>query len=337
MRAWLEGQLTVPVTLLSYAHSGAVISAQALDGSACFTGEVPDDAPSITAQAWWAAGAAPLSWPDASGPPSVPARDIDLVLVDGGINDVGVSNILFPPPIGPDPAALSSETARCCGDRMRGLLMDVARLFPNARVVVGGYYPIVTAESDPHQIPELITVLGLATAGLGAGALLLGFGGEAVLHPKMIARSKQFYDQSTAAIRGAIAQVNQGFRKDFRFADPMFGPRNAFAAPDSWLWPAFAPDPPRDGRVQACRARYGSSPAVKWRTPPPATRMTMVPRPTPTPSSASSIPSCRRADILVRPARRARRDRHAIGVGARACKARLEARSAGTLGAPPPN
>ena len=264
-RDWLQQQLQLPVTLTSFAHSGAIIEQHGVgDAIAPYAGEVPNSWPSITAQARMAAGLAPRT---ITAPP---ADEIDLVILDGGINDVGVKNI-----IDPRLASLAPLTTAKCDYAMRGLLSDVAMLFPNARVVVTGYFAIVSTESVLLEVAMLLYALGaiaapavpLAGIALQAAALAelsTAFGGEGPLRNALAARSTTFHQTATASLRAAVTAVNSHFKRDFRFADPGFGPRNAYAAPDSWLWHVSAaltpvtPDPAATQRRQACVARYGT-------------------------------------------------------------------------------
>lgn len=265
VRDWLQQQLQLPVTLTSFAHSGAIIEQHGSgDALPPYPGEVPNSWPSITAQARMAAGLAPRT---ITAPP---ADEIDLVILDGGINDVGVKNILDP-----RLSSLASVTQQKCDFAMRALLSDVAMLFPNARVVVTGYFAIVSPESSLLDVALLLMGLGVvATPFIGLGGvamqaaaiaeLVAEFGGEGPLKTALATRSATFHTTATSALRSAVSAVNAQFKRDFRFAEPGFGPRNSYAAPDSWLWHVSAaaspttPDPAAAQRRQACLARYGN-------------------------------------------------------------------------------
>ena len=264
-RDWLQAQLQLPVTLTSFAHSGAIIEQHGSgDALPPYPGEVPNSWPSITAQARMAAGLAPRT---ITAPP---ADEIDLVILDGGINDVGVTNI-----VDPRLESLAPLTTAKCDYAMRGLLSDVAMLFPHARVVVTGYFPIVSTESSLDDVALLLMgagvlvspaapVSGIAAALAGFAILASEYGGGAPLRAKLAQRSSIFHQAATQSLRNAVAAVNSQFRRDFRFADPGFGPRNAYGAPDSWLWQLsqamspITPDPMAEPRRAACLARYGN-------------------------------------------------------------------------------
>jgi hypothetical protein len=121
------------------AHAGAVISGGA--GSPVASGEVPDQVPTVTAQVAAIAD----------------GENVDLVIVDGGINDVSVPVILDP---ATTPAALSGMIMTACGSEMTTLLASVIATCPNAQVVVTSYYPILSGASDTTLIALLLAFVG---------------------------------------------------------------------------------------------------------------------------------------------------------------------------------
>lgn len=254
-RDWLEERLQVPVTLTVLAHSGAVIHRRP-DDSACtykavYAGEPPNLAPSIIAQAWWAARKGKAMC--ASGPTlSAPDDEVDLVLLDGGINDVDVVHILNPAYSG-----LAELTRKLCHRGMVSLLGDVALLFPNAKVVVTGYYPIVSEESDVSVLGPALLNVGVLGVPSQFTAFARKYGGEPQLRRRLAKQSLAFHGAATESYVSAVAKVNRARHRDFRFVDPSFAPRNAIGAPDSWLWPVNADDPAKTSRIADCTERYG--------------------------------------------------------------------------------
>jgi hypothetical protein len=254
-RDWLEARLQRPVTLTVFAHSGAVIHRRP-DDSACtykavYAGEPPNLAPSIIAQAWWAAGRARKSC--AGGPtPPAPNDEVDLVLLDGGINDVDIVHIL-----NPAYSSLAALTRKKCRAGMVSLLGDVALLFPNAKVVVTGYYPIVSEESDVSVLGPALLNVGVLGVPSQFTAFARKYGGEPQLRRRLAAQSLAFHRTASGSYVDAVAKVNKAFNRDYRFVDPNFAPRNAIGAPDSWLWPVNADDPARTARIAECTDRYG--------------------------------------------------------------------------------
>jgi hypothetical protein len=254
-RSWLEERLQRPVTLTVFAHSGAVIHRRPDDGACTFrtvyAGEPPNLAPSIIAQAWWAAGRAKQT---CTGGPTTPAPndEVDLVLLDGGINDVDIVHILNPAYSG-----LAALTRKKCRAGMVSLLGDVALLFPNAKVVVTGYYPIVSEESDVSVLGPALLNVGVLGVPSQFTAFARKYGGEPQLRRRLAAQSLEFHRTATESYIAAVARVNKAFNRDYRFVDPNFAPRNAIGAPDSWLWPVNADDPAKASRIAECTDRYG--------------------------------------------------------------------------------
>ena len=70
---------------------------------------------------------------------------VDLVIIIAGINDVNVRNILNPTvPI----SDILQLTERACYNQMSVLVQQTARRFPNAKIVVLGYYRIISQSTD---------------------------------------------------------------------------------------------------------------------------------------------------------------------------------------------
>jgi hypothetical protein len=158
---------------------------------------------------------------------------------------------------------------------MRGLLADIALNFFTARVVVTGYYPIVSEQSSLADLQLLLLAAGVLilpadpiTGGLLIDAVFLEYalehgGSPDALRSTLAQRAQTFYSTATAGLRSAVNAINASFHRDYRFADPGFAPDNAYGAANSWLYrfsdaasPVIA-DPAASDRRQACAARYG--------------------------------------------------------------------------------
>jgi lysophospholipase L1-like esterase len=200
------------------AHSGAVIGVGNTNAPAALPGEVPAAHPTILQQISAFTG----------------AKDtIDLILLDGGINDVGVEDI-----VGPTATSnLTDKTRQNCYHDMKVLLTTVTREFPAARVIVTGYYQIVSEDSDVTMLAMLLVGVGIPIVGLPTSVIA---GGILTVAAKqiMIDRSKTFADRSQIEIQRAVQEVNATLASGSRvqFAQPSFGPRNAIFAPDAWIW-----------------------------------------------------------------------------------------------------
>jgi lysophospholipase L1-like esterase len=184
---WLVQQALLPsypggVTFESLAHSGAVIGASGASGSPQ-PGEVP---------------AARLSALEQCGQYANSPETVDLVLLNGGINDVGVASILNPFSLIPP---LDVRVKHACHDGMLALLEKVAAKFskPACRILVTGYYPILSGRSDPAGVTRLLGLFGIAVP---------AFLDEAAdfVNP-VLERCEAFFTDSTQHLSQAIADA----------------------------------------------------------------------------------------------------------------------------------
>lgn len=246
------------------AHSGAVvvIAGEPLNTAIprpanVFTGECPNAGASITGQvnAW------PTRFP-------TELSEIDLVIIDGGINDVRISNILDPSPTASD-TALAARTTALCDLAMRPLLLNVLATFPSARVVVTGYYPIVSMSSDVNFLIPLIGSLGLLAGVVTTlvsfvpGVVPIGFGLiesaliQLWIRARLSTRSAVFSATANTALASAVTATTAAApTRRIALAVPQFGPDNAIFAPDSFLYGVTsaltAEDPVAPMRMAAC-------------------------------------------------------------------------------------
>jgi lysophospholipase L1-like esterase len=157
---------------------------------------------------------------------------IDLVLVDGCINDVDSGRLL-------NAANTSAETRRLtrakCGPPVEALLARIARTFPNAHVVVTGYYPIVS-EKTANDL--FMRALAKRFYHPEDDAPRMN---DKMLRARLIAISTEWYDTSTAMLSEAARTVDsqlaaKGSRQRVLFANVPFRPEHAFAAKQSRFW-----------------------------------------------------------------------------------------------------
>jgi lysophospholipase L1-like esterase len=197
------------VTVESSAHSGAVIGAFGVSGTP-EVGEVPASRLSIIEQC--------------DGFTNSPDT-VDLVILDGGINDVGVANILNPFALIPP---LPARVARSCHDGMLVLLRKVAAKFskPTCRILVTGYYPILSALSDPLGVMKLLSLYGIAVPSF--------INRDRDIIDPVLARCEAFFNQSTQGLQRAVADTGDA---RVRFIPTGFTDANAvFVRGTSLLW-----------------------------------------------------------------------------------------------------
>jgi lysophospholipase L1-like esterase len=200
------------VTLESRAHSGAVIGANGATGSE-EDGEVP---------------AARLSIIEQCDSYTNSPETVDLLLMNGGANDVGFATILNPLALIP---SLNARVVHACHDGMLVLLKKVSAKFSKAtcRILVLGYYPILSPMSDPLGVTKLLGLFGIAKPPF----LKKEDEKDHFINP-VIDRCGAFFDDSTQQLRKAVADA-----RDTRitFIPSGFTNANATFVPDtSLLW-----------------------------------------------------------------------------------------------------
>jgi lysophospholipase L1-like esterase len=221
LKNWLQEKTGRQVREKIEAHSGAAIDAP--PGAEPFTsddGEVNLLAPTINEQVDNAR--------KYYGDPS----QVDLILVNGCINDVDVRNLL-------DAATaldqLDVSVKEKCGGRMQSLLHRITREFPNAQIVVPGYYRIVSQLSDDNSFARLL-VKNLTTQRPESRRM-----SDKQMRENLVAISELWYQVSTRSLAQAVAAVNAELGQSdaeqrVHFAEIEFSPEHSFSAPDTLLW-----------------------------------------------------------------------------------------------------
>ena len=194
------------VTLERLAHSGAVIGFHPASGGPA-PGEVPVALPTVADQC------------DAF---DRSPRTVDLILVNGGINDVGVATILNPFAILP---TLGSRIESACHDRMLALLNKVRAKFtkPSCKILVTGYYKILSSQSDPLGLRSLLQIYGIATP---------DFLEEDALLDPIVDRCEQFFRESNQHLSAAVDEAGD---VRIRFVPSGFTDANAVFVPGTSL------------------------------------------------------------------------------------------------------
>ncbi len=192
-----------------FAQTGANIVPEPDDGVCavnCF-GEAPAVNMSITTQA------AQIRRPEL----------LELIVLNGCINDVGLTTILNPETTNEQ---LTDLTQHFCGTEMATLLRGIRERAPQARIVVAGYYPIVGPESDIFALRTWESTRG--TNSTIADSPFLA---------QLVAHSDLFYALANASLRGAVAEINAEAGGTLAaLADPQFQQANAVFAPEQLLW-----------------------------------------------------------------------------------------------------
>ena len=218
IKCWLQEKTGRPVNEKLLAHSGAAIEAvaseRALNSS---NGEVPSYTPSVNQQL----DAAVAHYPDRAV--------VDLILMNGCINDVDVRHLLNS---ATRLDTLEASIKEACGGRMQRLLRRTASQFPGAHLIVTGYYPIFSAETDHNRF---IRMLAKKLTSRSANEEEMS---DKEMRRRLVIISNLWHEVSTRSLIEAVQTVNAELAPNPRihFAAVDFQPEHAFAAPETLLW-----------------------------------------------------------------------------------------------------
>lgn len=254
VKTWLESKLPGRiVNRFVYARSGATIAPDA---------EVPDE----SRVAPWMnnpnLSEVPCSWPWVQQQVVLARKHVvsqqiapdavDLVLLDGGINDLGVFGSLLVAT--KDPEDIRRKSSTFCGDHMFDVMGRVRQNFPSAKILVTGYFPVVSKKSNLDALAILLSVVLP-----GAGSPL-----NDEIQSKLVKLSDTWYEASNTDLARAVASFNAKWATassvtsktlPAAFARIPWGVEHSYAAPSSRLWLAGLPnDPVYWQRLSACAA-----------------------------------------------------------------------------------
>lgn len=174
------------------------------------------------------------------------AEEVDLVLLDGGINDIGSTTV-----IGPflDHTELNELIRTHCYEDLSYLLKRTRKKFPNAVLVVTGYFPFMSSDTDLGQ-NELALGLSLIF-GLSEG-LASRLVAEFTVNNVLFFNRRQLH-----YMRRAVAEADRELDgPGILFASPGITAEHSANATDPWLWNAFSEGDPdvAEQRTAVCDA-----------------------------------------------------------------------------------
>ncbi len=167
--------------------------------------------------------------------PEAGPEDIRWILLDGGINDVGIEGILAPFEAYNDGYFLSGwsswilDQAKVVQKEMEETLHEAMSLFPNAVIVVNGYFPIFSY----HSIGSLTKIQSVG--------LLHGISNLVLTNPigldALASASTAWFAASNTHLRRAIRNVlNEHPNRTILFARSQIEGSHTLFSPDTWLW-----------------------------------------------------------------------------------------------------
>ncbi len=212
------------------AHSGAIIGVGQVSNHEPFYGEIPTNFPTIFEQANKF-----KNKPDAAF--------VDLCLVDGGINDMGIS-VFLKPSLTPQKQQeqndkIIEETKKYAYTDMKALLVHLTESFPTAKIIVTGYFPPISHQSKKlkSMVKFYLSALGIvlppdAIIAIKGVEELTDLAFESVANQSILAANELNKNLDLAVSEVNLQLVNQ---RVF-FADPKFKEENAAFAPQPWIF-----------------------------------------------------------------------------------------------------
>jgi len=140
---------------------------------------------------------------------------------------------------------------------MTRLLRECANAFPNAKIVVTGYYQIVSNRSNPISMTALMVALGTMLGPGIIGGVIAGLTTLAVLQ-KISDQCRIFDVTSRRNLFNSVRTVNNELPGNNRitFVNPLFANRDAVFTPNSSLFGldfiGNPMDPVRNTRRNSC-------------------------------------------------------------------------------------
>ncbi len=222
---WLRSRHGGTVRVHYAPHSGAVVLGNST--AKRLHGEVPVPFPSIARQIRLA-------------PPAAEAKVY--VLVDGGINDVGVINIInptFPR------ARLKRKTAEACHRRMTKVLTQIGRKYRGSDILVLGYYQILADRIRRHarSLAALLDVLNICDPEDLKGIDFV---------PRAVDNCKLFWQESDRQLRRAVRDVAPNIAGTVSFVSSAYTPANGVFGRDPLLFNLGDRDPQLKNRMLPC-------------------------------------------------------------------------------------
>lgn len=223
IKCWLQEKTNREVRQNVFAHSGALIAANpgTKPRFKSNDGEVNLPYPSINEQLDHAR--------DFYGQGDV---KVNLILLDGCINDVDVGNLLN---VTTEPNWLRERINTSCKVGMHELLKRVTESFPNAHVIVPSYYRIV---SDSTADNAFIRALAKNLNNENPQARRMK---DKEMRERLIMLSELWYKVSTANLREAVEMTNaelaaRNLPPKVSFVEIDYWPEHSFSAADTLLW-----------------------------------------------------------------------------------------------------
>jgi lysophospholipase L1-like esterase len=233
VKNWLQSELGKNVDLKVKAHSGARLNLQEFETKALEEAERDETAeyhpeinlwfPSISAQI----AAAQKEYRN-------PA-DVKLIMLSGSITDIDTGEILNP--FG-DNKKLRADITKFCYQEMFQLLERSARAFPEAQMVVVGYFPILSKDTRTDKMFNAFLELSdfpRPLKPLANNVIVRQF--FKLLKKKSLRRSRIWFEDSNRCLSSAVARLNdKSGRQRAVFVKSPLTEANAFETSETFLF-----------------------------------------------------------------------------------------------------
>jgi hypothetical protein len=176
----------------------------------------------------------------------VDPAEVDLVLLDGGANDVDFLGTIIN--LGRNGQQTYDYVRGVVEPRIRAYLPKVMEAFPNATFVLTTYYQGISQMSSLALLTPLAAVISSALGGPVISAL------AASQVPGLIERNIAMERAIADAYKAAVAEAPPN---RVHIVSPGFAPQNGYGAPQSFLFHIEDVDPAEPGRIRECDALLG--------------------------------------------------------------------------------
>lgn len=243
----IEALLGRDVEVVNHSHSGATITSQ-YDDALTQPGEVPLPSPTLwqqlrTAVSQYKCAKRAVDEGKVLRMRSV-CKDVDLVLLDGGINDMGVDVLLNP---FTTEGRIKRDSRSYCFRRMKEFLDEVMATFENATIVVTGYFPVICSGeggTDPTAIGDVIRSFLGWDKGSQNDAKRAKTKLGVWLTTRIAKRSKVWKERSDIDLSESVAEANRTAKTSRAiFVKIAFEPNECYAGTNTKLWQLKGFDP----------------------------------------------------------------------------------------------
>jgi lysophospholipase L1-like esterase len=217
IKVWLEKNTGRNVVERIEAHSGAVIERSSVnDNLTSSNPEVNVGLPTVNDQL----DNALRFYSDPS--------PVDLVLLSGCGNDVGVQKLLDASTVG----EVKDMTEAKCGTPVENLLRRITTAFPSARVIVTGYYPFFSEQTKNDFVLKGLARRFFKTR-IDDGQQM----SSKEVFERLKLNSREWYQASNSRLTEAVRKINAEVgQQRVVFAKIEFPPSYSFSAPQTHLW-----------------------------------------------------------------------------------------------------